>query len=110
MSTEPTKYNVGVYEGLGRPEVVLAAWADALGDLPEIGHDIREAQRVMVQLLSMPDTAKIVVSFCCSVLNRDYRDTGIAFAVNAAGQWGWTAEEDTLKRTAIWDGLINLKY
>lgn len=110
MNGEPRPYNVGVYQGLGRPEVVLMAWHDAFEDLPEIQAQLREAHDALIPLLQMPDTLKIVTSFCCSVLNREYRDSGICFAVDDSGKWGWTEEPNTMKRQAIWDGLVNLKY
>jgi hypothetical protein len=111
MTTEEHReFNVGVYQGLGRPEVVLLAWAEAMGDVPEVGHDLRTLQEVAVRLLGMPDTAKFVVAFACSVLNREYRECGIAFSVDETGKWGWSEESNTQVRTAIWDGLVNLTY
>lgn len=110
MNDKPIVYNEGVYRGLGRPECVLAAWASALEEVPEVAHDLREAMRVMNNLYEFPDTRTVVVAFACAVLNREYRETGMMFACDQNGIYGVTHDESQHARQANWIGLLDLKY
>jgi hypothetical protein len=108
MNDATRKYNPGVFRGLGKPEVVLSAWEDALESIPELADDIREIKRRLLPILEMPDTSRIAYSLACAILNRRYLDNGCEHQCNERGDVGFAFEESPELRALKWHGLINL--
>ena len=108
MNDSQRTYNPAVFRGVGKPETVLDAYIDALGDETEIGQDLLALKVLVSAMLNDPDAKRIITSLACSVMNLNYLDHGHCYQSDESGDTGFAYSEPGETRNMIYHGLINL--